>query len=283
MLEIIQKYRVTTLYTAPTMFRILADHISQKKFDISSLKQCVSAGETLPLPAFEAFQKASGIKIIDGLGSTEMIHIFVSAEGDQIRPGATGKAIPGYEACIMDETGKILPAPAEGLLATRGPTGCRYLDNVERQKGYVKNGWNLPGDRYRQDADGYFWYVARADDMIVSAGYNIGGPEVEAVLLDHPKVKECAVVGAPDQERGRIVKAFVVLRNPTDADSGEAAATTAKELQDYVKAQIAPFKYPRSIEFVADLPRTETGKVQRFKLRQAEEEKARAQGIEIRM
>jgi 2-aminobenzoate-CoA ligase len=212
-----------------------------------------------------------------------MIHIFVSAEGDQIRPGATGKAIPGYEACIMDETGKILPAPAEGLLATRGPTGCRYLDNVERQKGYVKNGWNLPGDRYRQDADGYFWYVARADDMIVSAGYNIGGPEVEAVLLDHPKVKDCAVVGAPDQERGRIVKAFVVLRNPTDADSGEAAATTAKELQDYVKAQIAPFKYPRSIEFVADLPRTETGKVQRFKLRQAEEEKARAQGIEIRM
>jgi 2-aminobenzoate-CoA ligase len=283
MLEIIQKYKVTTLYTAPTMFRVLADQIAQKKFDISSLRQCVSAGETLPLPVFEAFQKASGIKIIDGLGSTEMIHIFVSSEGDGIRPGATGKAIPGYEACIMDESGKILPAPAEGLLATRGPTGCRYLDNIERQIGYVKNGWNLPGDRYRQDADGYFWYVARADDMIVSAGYNIGGPEVEAVLLDHPKVKECAVVGAPDQERGRIVKAFVVLRNPTDADSGEAAAATAKELQDYVKAQIAPFKYPRSIEFVTDLPRTETGKVQRFKLRLQEEEKARAQGIEIRM
>jgi 2-aminobenzoate-CoA ligase len=232
----------------------------------------------LPLPAFEAFQKASGIKIIDGLGSTEMIHIFVSAEGDTIRPGATGTAIPGYEACIMDESGKILPAPAEGLLATRGPTGCRYLDSIERQKGYVKNGWNLPGDRYRQDKDGYFWYVARADDMIVSAGYNIGGPEVEAVLLDHPKVKECAVVGAPDAERGRIVKAFVVLRNPADA-----GAACTKELQDYVKAQIAPFKYPRAIEFVADLPRTETGKVQRFKLRQAEEEKARAQGIAIRM
>ncbi len=276
LLEIVQKHKVTTLYTAPTMFRILADHISQKKFDISSLKQCVSAGETLPLPAFEAFYKASGIKIIDGLGSTEMIHIFVSAEGDTIRPGATGKAIPGYEACIMNESGEILPAPAEGLLATRGPTGCRYLDNVERQKGYVKNGWNLPGDRYRQDKDGYFWYVARADDMIISAGYNIGGPEVEAVLLDHPKVKECAVVGAPDAERGRIVKAFVVLRKPEDA-----GAACTKELQDYVKAQIAPFKYPRSIEFVADLPRTETGKVQRFRLRQAEEEKARAAGIRI--
>jgi 2-aminobenzoate-CoA ligase len=278
LLEIIQKHKVTTLYTAPTMFRILADLIGQKKFDISSLKQCVSAGETLPLPAFEAFYKASGIKIIDGLGSTEMIHIFVSAEGEMIRPGATGKAIPGYEACIMDESGKILPPPAEGLLATRGPTGCRYLDNIERQKGYVKNGWNLPGDRYRQDKDGYFWYVARADDMIISAGYNIGGPEVEAVLLDHPKVKECAVVGAPDAERGRIVKAFVVLRKPEDA-----GAACTKELQDYVKAQIAPFKYPRAIEFVADLPRTETGKVQRFKLRQAEEEKARAAGIRIVM
>jgi 2-aminobenzoate-CoA ligase len=278
LLEIIQKHKVTTLYTAPTMFRILADHIAQKKFDVSSLRQCVSAGETLPLPAFEAFLKASGIKIIDGLGSTEMIHIFVSAEGDTIRPGATGKAIPGYEACIMDENGKILPPPAEGLLATRGPTGCRYLDNVERQKGYVKGGWNLPGDRYRQDADGYFWYVARADDMIISAGYNIGGPEVEAVLLDHPKVKECAVVGAPDAERGRIVKAFVVLRNAGDA--GEACT---KELQDYVKAQIAPFKYPRAIEFVADLPRTETGKVQRFKLRQQEDEKARAAGVRIVM
>ena len=283
LLENIQRYKVTTLYTAPTMFRALADLIPQKKFDVSSLKQCVSAGETLPLPVFEAFLKSSGIKIIDGLGSTEMIHIFVSAEGDTIRPGATGKAIPGYEACIMDENGKILPPPCDGLLATRGPTGCRYLDNVERQKAYVKDGWNLPGDRYRQDKDGYFWYVARADDMIVSAGYNIGGPEVEAVLLDHPIVKEGAVVGAPDQERGRIVKAFVVLRNPADAATAASAAACTKELQDFVKAQIAPFKYPRAIEFVTDLPRTETGKVQRFKLRQAEEEKARAQGIAIRM
>jgi 2-aminobenzoate-CoA ligase len=278
LLDLIAKDRVTTLYTAPTMFRALADLIATKKWDVSSLTQAVSAGETLPLPIFESFQKATGIKIIDGLGSTEMIHIFVSARADMIRPGATGKAIPGYEACIMDENGNILPPPAEGLLATRGPTGCRYLDNIERQKSYVKNGWNLPGDRYRQDADGYFWYVARADDMIVSAGYNIGGPEVEAVLLDHPKVKECAVIGAPDEERGRIVKAFVILRDP-----GHAGPATVKELQDWVKAQIAPFKYPRAIEFVADLPRTENGKIQRFKLRQAEDEAARARGVNVRM
>ena len=276
LLEIIAKYRVTTLYTAPTLFRVLADMIATGKHDISSLRQCVSAGETLPLPVFEAFHKATGIKIIDGLGSTEMIHIFVSAAGDAIRPGATGKAIPGYQAFIMDEDGRILPPPAEGHLAVRGPTGCRYLDNIERQKAYVRNGWNLPGDRYRQDADGYFHYVARADDMIVSAGYNIGGPEVEAVLLDHPKVKECAVIGAPDQERGRIVKAFVILRDPKDA-----GPATVKELQDWVKAEIAPYKYPRAIEFVSELPRTETGKVQRFRLRQMEDEKARAAGIRI--
>jgi 2-aminobenzoate-CoA ligase len=278
LLDLVAKYRVTTLYTAPTMFRALADLIATGKWDVASLTQAVSAGETLPLPIFESFQKATGIKIIDGLGSTEMIHIFVSARADVIRPGATGKAIPGYEACIMDENGNILPPPAEGLLATRGPTGCRYLDNIERQKSYVKNGWNLPGDRYRQDADGYFWYVARADDMIVSAGYNIGGPEVEAVLLDHPKVKECAVIGAPDEERGRIVKAFVILRDP-----GHAGPETVKELQDWVKAQIAPFKYPRAVAFVADLPRTENGKIQRFKLRQAEDEAARARGVNVRM
>jgi 2-aminobenzoate-CoA ligase len=274
LLETIQNYRCTTLYTAPTMYRALADMIKQgADYDLSSLTQCVSAGETLPLPTFEAFREAIGIKIIDGLGSTEMIHIFVSAAGEDIRPGATGKAIPGYQACIMDDAGNILEPPCEGLLAVRGPTGCRYLDNIERQNAYVKNGWNLPGDQYRQDEDGYFWYVARADDMIISAGYNIGGPEVEDALLDHPKVKECAVVGAPDPDRGHIVKAFVVLR-----DGGEGGAATVKELQDFVKAQIAPYKYPRAIEFVSDLPRTETGKVQRFRLRQAEEERARKAG-----
>lgn len=276
LLDLIDEYRCTTLYTAPTMYRALADKISESGTSPATLRQCVSAGETLPLPTFEAFRAATGIRIIDGLGSTEMIHIFVSAEGDDIRPGATGTAIPGYEACIVDEAGAILEPPCEGLLATRGPTGCKYLDNEERQRGYVVNGWNLPGDRYRQDADGYFWYVARADDMIVSAGYNIGGPEVEDALLDHPKVKECAVVGVPDERRGRIVKAFVILRDP--AEAGEA---TAEELQDFVKAEIAPYKYPRAIEFVSDLPRTETGKVQRFKLRRLEERKARERGVRV--
>ena len=276
LLDLIDEYRCTTLYTAPTMYRALADKISESGNGPATLKQCVSAGETLPLPTFESFRAATGIRIIDGLGSTEMIHIFVSAEGDDIRPGATGTAIPGYEACIVDEAGNILEPPCEGLLATRGPTGCKYLDNEERQRGYVVNGWNLPGDRYCQDADGYFWYVARADDMIVSAGYNIGGPEVEDALLDHPKVKECAVVGVPDEQRGRIVKAFVILRDP--ADAGEAAA---EELQEFVKAEIAPYKYPRAIEFVSDLPRTETGKVQRFKLRRLEERKARERGIRV--
>ncbi len=276
LLELIGEYRCTTLYTAPTMYRALADKISESGNAPATLQQCVSAGETLPLPTFEAFRAATGIRIIDGLGSTEMIHIFVSAEGDDIRPGATGTAIPGYEACIVDEAGNVLEPPCEGLLATRGPTGCKYLDNEERQRGYVVNGWNLPGDRYRQDGDGYFWYVARADDMIVSAGYNIGGPEVEDALLDHPKVKECAVVGVPDEQRGRIVKAFVILRDPAAADDA-----TAEELQDFVKAEIAPYKYPRAIEFVSDLPRTETGKVQRFKLRRLEERKAREQGIRV--
>ena len=271
LLGLIKDNGCTTLYTAPTMFRVLADKIRAEKIELPTLTQAVSAGETLPLPTFEAFRDATGIKIIDGLGSTEMIHIFVSAEGDDIVPGATGRAIPGYEACIMDEDGNILSPPCDGLLATRGPTGCRYLDNPERQAGYVRDGWNLPGDRYRQDEDGNFWYVARADDMIISAGYNIGGPEVEDALLDHPKVKECAVVGAPDPDRGRIVKAFVILRDP-----GDAGDDTVKELQDFVKQQIAPFKYPRAVEFVEDLPRTETGKIQRFKLRQQEEEAAQS-------
>ena len=277
LLGLIGEHGCTTLYTAPTMYRALADRIAETGHIPPTLGQCVSAGETLPLAIFEAFRAATGIAIIDGLGSTEMIHIFVSAAGGDIRPGATGRAIPGYEACIVDEAGTVLTPPCEGLLATRGPTGCRYLDNEERQRGYVVNGWNLPGDRYRQDEDGYFWYVARADDMIVSAGYNIGGPEVEDALLDHPKVQDCAVVGAPDAQRGRIVKAFVILRDPADA-----GAATVQELQDFVKAEIAPYKYPRAIEFVDELPRTETGKVQRFRLRRMEEDKARQQGIPVR-
>ena len=267
LLESIQRHKCTALYTAPTMYRAILDKLADA--DISSLKKCVSAGEHLPLPTFEAWREATGISIIDGLGSTEMIHIFVSAAVEDIRPGATGKAIPGYEACVVDDDGKVLPPGEIGNLAVRGPTGCRYLDNPERQDAYVKNGWNLPGDVYAMDEDGYFWYQARADDMIISSGYNISGPEVESVLLDHEQVQDCAVVAAPDPQRGHVVKAFVVLR-----DAAEANDATAKALQDFVKAEIAPYKYPRAVEFVDDLPRTETGKVQRFKLRKQEEERA---------
>lgn len=263
----IERHRCTALFTAPTMFRALLDVVDD--FDISSLKKCVSAGEHLPKPTWEDWHAKTGIKIIDGLGSTEMIHIFVSARPDEIVPGATGKAIPGYAATILDDDGNEVPPGTPGNLAVRGPTGCRYLSNPERQAAYVSHGWNLPGDVYEQDAEGYFRYKARADDMIISSGYNISGPEIEEVLLDHDAVAECAVVGAPDPKRGSIVKAFVVVR----ADAA-ASDDLVKELQDFVKAEIAPYKYPRAIEFVASLPKTETGKIQRFKLRQQEAERA---------
>ena len=261
MLEAIQKHRPTIIFTSPTAYRAMLSKISE--FDVSSLQKCVSAGETLPLSTFEAWLAATGIKIIDGIGSTEMLHIFISASGDDIRPGSTGRAVPGYEARIVDEDMHDVEVGKVGKLAVRGPTGCRYMANPERQKGYVKDGWNLTGDAYRMDADGYFWYQARTDDMIVSSGYNISGPEVENVLLDHPAVLECAVIGAPSEERGHIVKAFVVLK--PNVQASEALVT---ELQEFVKRQIAPYKYPRSIEFLAALPRTSTGKLQRFKLRE---------------
>ena len=225
MLALIQRHRVTGIYTAPTAYRAMSAIADQ--YDLSSLDKCVSAGETLPRATWEAFHEATGLRIVDGLGSTEMIHIFISASQDEMRPGFTGKAIPGYRAKVVDEAGNELPPGSEGLLATIGPTGCRYLDDVERQQAYVKGGWNYPGDVYEIDGDGYFRYVARADDMIISAGYNISGPEVEAALLDHPSVAECAVIGAPDPARTNIVKAFVVLR---DGDAANAA--TAKTLQD---------------------------------------------------
>jgi 2-aminobenzoate-CoA ligase len=236
------------------------------RFDLRSLKKCVSAGEHLPKPTAELWHQATGLKIIDGIGATEMLHIFISASGDAVRFGSTGRAIPGYQAMIVDPDFHPVPDGEPGRLAVRGPTGCRYLADPERQRAYVQNGWNLTGDVYRRDEDGYYWYQARADDMIISAGYNIAGPEVESVLLDHPKVKECAVVASPDPQRGHVVKAFVVLRDPA-----EAQPATVQLLQDFVKAEIAPYKYPRAIEFVAALPRTETGKLQRFKLREQEE------------
>ncbi|HEV2962333.1 MAG TPA: AMP-binding protein [Candidatus Angelobacter sp.] len=260
LLDAIERHRCTVLFTAPRLYRVMADLVP--RFNLSSLKKCVSAGETLPLPVFEEWQRATGIKIIDGIGATEMLHIFIAAEGEDIRPGATGKPIPGYQALVIDEQGCPAPTNTVGRLAVRGPTGCRYLDAPSHQKQYVQNGWNITGDAYRMDEQGYFWYVARIDDLIISSGYKISGPEIEATLIGHPHVLECAVIGVPDQERGQIVKAFVVLREGT-----AAADTTRRELQEYVKAQIAPYKYPRAVEFVTALPRTITGKIQRFRLR----------------
>lgn len=258
----IHEHRPTVCFTAPTAYRAMLGMLEE--FDVSSLRKCVSAGETLPAATTEAWYAATGVKIIDGIGATEMLHIFISAADDDIRPGATGRPIPGYQARVVGEDGAELAPGEVGLLQVRGPTGCRYLDDVERQKNYVRDGWNLTGDAYLMDADGYFWYQARSDDMIVSSGYNIAAPEVENALSSHAAVQECAVIGIPDTERGHIVKAFVVLR-PESRDN----PPTVKALQDHVKAEIAPYKYPRSIEFVDQLPRTDTGKLQRFRLRES--------------
>ena len=260
LLATIQGFRASVCFTTPLMYRGMAAMAGG--FDISSLKKCVSAGEALPDATRALFRQATGIEIIDGIGSTEMIHIFISHAPEKARRGATGYAVPGYQATVLDEEGKACPPGTVGRLAVKGPTGCRYLAD-ERQQNYVRNGWNLTGDAYLMDEQGYFFYQARTDDMIISAGYNIAGPEVEGVLLAHPAVAECGVVGSPDAERGTVVKAFVVLKpgHPRGAD-------IARQLQDYVKNSIAPYKYPRVVEFVDALPRTETGKLQRFKLRQ---------------
>jgi 2-aminobenzoate-CoA ligase len=259
-LAAVDRYQVTSLFTAPTMYRSLLRSAGQR--DLASLCTSVSAGEPLPKATSDAWHEVTGIRLIDGLGTTEMIHIFISASGAEIRPGATGKPLPGYEAVTLDDEGKPLPAGQSGRLAVRGPTGCRYLAD-RRQREYVINGWNLTGDRYVIDDEGYFWFQARADDMIVSAGYNIAGPEVEAALIAHKAVREVAVIGALDEFRGQIVKAFIVLDT-----SVSASAELALELQEFVKSTIAAYKYPRAIEFVASLPKTATGKTQRYLLRQ---------------
>ena len=257
--ETIVRHKATALFTAPTGYRALLKLTGEH--DLSSLRTCVSAGETLPAATSDAWHAATGVRIIDGIGSTEMIHVFISASGDAIRPGATGRAVPGYEARIIDAEGRPLPAGETGRLAVRGPTGCRYLADG-RQAAYVQDGWNLTGDVYRLDEDGYFWFVARADDMIISSGYNIGAPEVENALLRHPAVAEAAVIGVPDPERGQIVKAFVIL------NAGHAASDNLRTaLQDHVKTVIAPYKYPRALDFVDALPKTQTGKLQRFRLK----------------
>mgnify|MGYP003649119358 CR=1 FL=1 len=259
LLAAIDRHQVTTCFTAPTFYRQMAAAASQ--FKLNSLKACVSAGEALPVATRDAFKKATGLDIIDGIGATEMIHIFISSPPEQARRGTIGKVVPGYEARVVDDEMNTLPCGEIGRLAVRGPTGCRYLDD-ERQTNYVRDGWNLTGDTFSMDADGYFTYQARSDDMIISAGYNIAGPEVEDALLAHEAVAECGVIGISDEERGQIVKAIVVLK---PGHAGDEAMV--RSLQDWTKARIAPYKYPRAIAFVDQLPRTETGKLQRFKLR----------------
>lgn len=259
LLQAIEKYRATICFTAPTFYRQMAGLAG--KYDLASLKKTVSAGEALPVATREAWQQATGLRMIDGIGATEMLHIFISAAGDEVRPGATGKPVPGYRACVLDAQGQPVGPGIVGRLAVKGPTGCRYMADP-RQRDYVLNGWNLTGDAYEMDVDGYFIYRSRTDDMIISAGYNIAGPEVEDVLLRHPAVAECGVVGKPDEERGQVVEAHIVLK-----PGFEPSPELTSQLQDFVKEQIAPYKYPRAIRFLPSLPRTETGKLQRFKLR----------------
>jgi 2-aminobenzoate-CoA ligase len=260
MVRTIKEIGATICYTAPTFYRQAAPFA--RELGVGQLRICVSAGEGLPDATRQLWKEASGIEMLDGIGATEMFHIFISSAGSDVRRGAIGKAVPGYRAKVVDDDGREVPHGTVGKLAVIGPTGCKYLEDP-RQANYVQGGWNYPGDAFVQDADGYFFYQARADDMIISSGYNIGGPEVEDALLKHPAVAECGVVGKPDEERGMIVKAFCVLKPGHAAD-----AAMVRALQEHVKASIAPYKYPREIEFVASLPRTETGKLQRFRLRQ---------------
>ena len=263
LLQAIAKNKASICFTAPTFYRQMALLIqaNPNSFDLSSLNKCVSAGEALPDSTRSLWRTVTGIELIDGIGATEMIHIFISSEPHNVKRGAIGKVVPGYVAKIVDQAMNELPRGTPGKLAVKGPTGCRYLGD-SRQQNYVKDGWNLTGDMFLQDEDDYFVYQARSDDMIISAGYNIAGPEVEAALLLHPAVAECAVVGEPDQERGQIVKAFVVLKVGHNPDE-----SLIQNLQRFVKDSIAPYKYPRAIEFRSQLPRTETGKLQRFRLK----------------
>jgi 2-aminobenzoate-CoA ligase len=261
LLSLIEKCQATINFTVPTFYRQMLPAVPAHR--LSSLRACVSAGEALPIATREQWRAATGLQMIDGLGSTEMLHMFVSSHPRDHRDGTIGRALPGYEVTILDDGMQPVSPGVHGRLAVRGPTGCRYLAD-QRQVHYVQDGWNLTGDIGSMDADGYIAYCARSDDMIVSAGYNIAGPEVEAVLLNHPSVAECAVVGVPDEERGVIVKAYVVLRDPSE--SGDALE---QALQQFAKSEIAPYKYPRMIEFCDSLPRTETGKLQRFRLRDA--------------
>lgn len=261
MIEIIETYKATVCFTAPTAYRAMLRAMDAGA-DLSTLRCAVSAGETLPAPVFQEWMEKTGKPMLDGIGATELLHIFISNRFEDARPACTGRPVSGYEAKVVDAKMNEVPPGTPGRLAVRGPTGCRYLAD-ERQKTYVQNGWNITGDTFVEDENGYFHFAARNDDMIISSGYNIAGPEVEAALLAHPDVAECAVVGQPDPDRGAVVKAFVVLRPGAASDLDMVEA-----LQTHVKSMIAPYKYPRAIEFVDNLPKTETGKIQRFKLRE---------------
>ena len=266
LLASVAAHRVTVLFCAATTYRLLLrDPNLERTHDLSSLRMCVSAGEPLPATVYDEWHRRTGVEILDGIGSTEMFHIFISARAGRIRSGSTGTAVPGYEARVVDDHLNDVPRGTRGLLAVRGPTGCRYWRNPERQREYVRNGWNITGDIYRQDDDGYFWFQCRNDDLIICGGYNIAGPEVEHVLLEHDAVVEVAVVASPDPLRGVVPKAFVVLK---DGITPSPALVTA--LQDHVKHELAPYKYPREVEFVTALPRTETGKIKRVELRERE-------------
>ncbi|WP_299882220.1 AMP-binding protein [uncultured Sulfitobacter sp.] len=260
MIEIIEKFKATVCFTAPTAYRAMLQAMEEGA-DLSSLRAAVSAGETLPAPVYHDWQEKTGKPMLDGIGATEMLHIFISNRFDDHRAACTGRPVTGYEAKVIGEDGAEVPHGEVGRLAVRGPTGCRYLAD-DRQSVYVKDGWNITGDSFTMDADGYLHFAARNDDMIISAGYNIAGPEVEAALLSHPAVSECGVVGAPDEARGAIVQAHVVL-----ADGFAGDDSMIKDLQDHVKATIAPYKYPRDVRFIDELPKTQTGKIQRFALR----------------
>ncbi len=260
LLQAIQDHKITICFTAPTAWRIITTKVAD--FDISSLRKCVSAGETLPLKVWQDWYDATGLKIIDGIGATEMLHIFISSNEANIKPGATGVAITGYEAKIVDKEGNAVPTNEPGRLVVRGITGCKYLNRIDKQKEYVENGWNVTGDIFRQDEEGYFWFVARGDDMIISSGYNIAAIEVESVLLTHEDILECAVVGLPDEERGMLVCAHIVLK-----EKSKATDNMKNHIQHWFKEVAAPYKYPRVIYFTENLPKTETGKIQRFKLK----------------
>jgi 2-aminobenzoate-CoA ligase len=264
MVRLIGQVGATICYTAPTFYRQMAPFA--KQLGIGRLRISVSAGEGLPDATRQLWKEASGIEMLDGIGATEMFHIFISAAPEDVKRGAIGKVVPGYQAKIVGDDGRELPRGQVGRLAVKGPTGCKYLDDV-RQANYVQGGWNFPGDAFQQDEDGYFIYQARTDDMIITAGYNVAGPEVEACLLLHPAVAECGVVGKPDDERGMVILAYVVLKPGELADAAQV-----KTLQDHVKHNLAPYKYPRQVVFVERLPRTETGKLQRFALRQMAKE-----------